>query len=282
MIKIPSTDRLFSLSCFEGLRLIRQYGQRYPQYKLEELLDIVLQVEADAMSLDMEAAVKLHKIVTTDCPLDGELFYQECIKAVVVSHQPIWAKSMKGGRMRFIYSLVKNSKYNSDDLDVFRAAGLLFNPPGEQIVAWWDDISGHARLTIDTKKLVQARKAERLTIEHETRRIESLGIERMPEWPGLDDNFAGYDILSFDLRDGEEINIMIEVKSTGVSPPRFFLSRNEWDKANQVGDVYKFHVWNMVPARPQLFELSVEAIRPHIPSNNEEGKWTNVEIPLRL
>ena len=233
------------------------------------------------MSLDMEAAVKLHKSVATDCPLDGEFFYQECIKAVVVSHQPIWAKSMKGGRMRFIHSLEKNSKYNSDDLDVFRAAGLLCNPPGEQIVSWWDDISGHARLAIDIKKLAQARKAERLTIEHEIRRLESLGIEKMPEWPGLDDNFAGYDILSFDLKDGEEINIMIEVKSTGVSPPGFFLSRNEWDKANQVGDVYKFHVWNMVPTRPQLFEFNIEAIRPHIPSDNEEGRWWNVEIPLR-
>ena len=281
MIKTPSTERLFSLSCFEGLRLIRQYGQRYPQYKLEELLRIVLQVEADAMSLDMEAAVKLHRSVATDCPLNGELFYQACIKAVVVSHQPIWAKSMTGGRMRFVYSLVKYSKYRNDDLDVFRAAGLLCNPPSEQIVTWWDDVSGHARLASDIEKMAQARKAERLTIAHEKRRLNSLGIERMPEWLGLDDNFAGYDILSFDLRDGEVINIMIEVKSTVASPPRFFLSRNEWNKANQVGDVYKFHVWNMVAARPQLFELNIEEIRAHIPSDNKKGKWSNVEIPLR-
>lgn len=278
----PSTNRLFSLSCFEGLRLIRQYSEQHPSLSPHEIVDLVLSVEADAVSLDMEAAMHLHASVAVDCPLDGEQFYQGCIKAVVIAHQPIWAKSMRQGRMRFIDSLVDNPKSKDDDLDVFSAAGLLRNPPSEEVVAWWDDILGHARLAVDIEKMVQARKAESLTIDREKKRLAELGIERLPEWKGLDDNYAGYDVLSFDLKDGVEINIMIEVKSTVASPLRFYLSRNEWSTADQIGDNYKFHIWNMALDTPELYERTVEQVRPHIPSNNEKGKWSNAEIPLGI
>lgn len=282
MTVVPSTDRLFSLSCFEGLRLIRQYSKQHTNLSLEEIIDLVLKVEADAVSLDMEAAIHLHGSVAVDCPLDGELFYQGCIEGVVVTHQPIWAKSMRQGRMRFIDPLVDNPKSRDDDLDVFSAAGLLHNPPSEEVVAWWDDILGHARLAVDIEKMAQARKAECLTIEQEKKRLASLGIERIPEWKGLDDNYAGYDVLSFDLKDGAEINIMIEVKSTVASPLRFYLSRNEWKTADQIGEAYIFHVWNMAIDPPQLYERTVEQVRPHIPSDNEKGKWSNAEIPLGI
>lgn len=280
MTGAPSTDRLFSLSCFEGLRLIRQYSRQHPALSPLEVVDLVLSVEADAMSLDMEAAIHLNENVAVDCPLDGEPFYQGCIKAVVVTHQPIWARSMRQGRMRFIHSLVDNPKHRDDDLDVFSAAGLMRNPPSEQVVAWWDDILSHARLAIDIEKMAQARKAESLTIERERQRLAELGIERLPEWKGLDDNYAGYDVLSFDMKDGAEINIMIEVKSTVASPLRFYLSRNEWKTADAIGEAYKFHIWNMATDPPQLYERTVEQVRPHIPSDNEKGKWSNADIPL--
>lgn len=182
--------------------------------------------------------------------------------------------------MRFIDSLGDNPKNKDDDLDVFSAAGLLSNPPSEKVVAWWDDILGHARLAVDIEKMAQARKAESLTIDREKKRLVEIGIERLPEWKGLDDNYAGYDVLSFDLKDGAEINIMIEVKSTVASPLRFYLSRNEWNTADQIGEAYKFHVWNMAVDPPQLYERTVEQVRPHIPSDNEKGKWSNAEIPL--
>lgn len=280
MTGVPSTDRLFSLSCFEGLRLIRQYSEDHPALSPQEIVDLVLSVEADAVSLDMEAAIHLHASVAVDCPLDGEPFYQGCIKAVVVTHQPIWAKSMRQGRMRFIDSLVDNPKNKDDDLDVFSAAGLLSNPPSEAVVAWWDDILGHARLAVDIEKMAQARKAESLTIDREKKRLVEIGIDRLPEWKGLDDNYAGYDVLSFDLKNGAEINVMIEVKSTVASPMRFYLSRNEWNTADQIGEAYKFHIWNMAVDPPQLHERTVEQVRPHIPSDNEKGKWSNAEIPL--
>lgn len=268
------TERLFSLSCFEGLRLYRIYAENHKGLPQAELLELVHQVEADANSLDMQAAMELHVHLDVACQLDGQPFYQSCIKAVVVSHQPIWAKTMRQGRVRFIDSL------GSDHRDVFAAAGLLNNPPDIAVVGWWDDVVGHARLAVDIEKMEQARRAEALTIEYEKDRLKVLGIAKTPEWTGLDDNFAGYDVLSHDLVAGAEVNRMIEVKSTVNSPLRFYLSRNEWNTADKIGNAYIFHVWNMALEPPALFERTVEDIRPHIPSDNEKGKWSNAAIPV--
>ena len=280
MSGVPSTERLFSLACFEGLKLIRQYSFEHPELKVADLVQLVVKVEADAESLDMEAALHLHESVASDCPIDGEPFYQGCVKAVVVNHQPIWAKSMRQGRMRFIGSLVEDYKSRDDDLDVFAAAGLLNEPPSPAVVTWWDEILGNARLATDIEKMRQARRAESLTIESEIERLATLGIYKRPEWKGLDDNYAGYDVLSYDLKDGVEVNKMIEVKSTIASPLRFFLSRNEWNKADEIGEAYVFNVWNMAVDPPKLFVRGVEEVRPHIPSDNEKGKWSQTEIPL--
>ena len=280
MIEVLSAERHFSLSCFEGLRLIRQYSMLYPSMELPKLIELVLEVESDAEDLDMEAAIYLHESLASDWSLEGEHFYQGCIKAIVVSHQPIWAGSMRQGRMRFIDSLKINPINKDDDLDVFRAAGLLHEPPSDEVVAWWDDIVGQARLTINNQKVAQARRAERLTIEHEIQRLHSLEIDGTPEWKGLDDNFAGYDVLSFDLRGNALINIMIEVKSTVASPLRFYLSRNEWNTAAKIGDAYRFYIWDMAATPPRLFVKTVEEVVPHIPSDNRKGTWREVVIPL--
>lgn len=271
---VPSTERIFSLSCFEGLRLIRHYASLHVSVPIEGILEIIESTEADAMSLDLEAAVHLDASVSNDCPLDGIEFYQACIKGVVITHQPIWSKSMRQGRTRFVDSL------NSDDRDVFSAAGLLNSPPEISVVQWWDDVVGHARLAVDQEKMIQARAAERMTIENEMTKLAKIGINKAPEWTGLDDNFAGYDVLSYDIEGTSEINIMIEVKSTINSPLRFYLSRNEWDTAEKIGKAYKFHVWDMSAKPPILYERSVEEVRPHIPSDNSKGKWSNVAIPV--
>lgn len=274
MNKRLSPERFFSLSCFEALRLIRIYSQNYPTLSMSEIVDLIKNVEADAINLDMEAAASLHSIIPASCPLNGQAFYQFCIKVVIINYQPIWAKSMRQGRIRFVDSL------REDYRDVFTASGLLQTPPSIAVVSWWDDIVGHSRLVIDSKKMEQARKAEELTIKREQKRLMNLKIQKQPEWTGLDDNFAGYDVLSYDIQNGYEIKKMIEVKSSIASPLRFYLSRNEWNTANRVGNAYVFHVWNMSVDPPVLHELTVEQIRPHIPIDNQRGKWSIAEIPI--
>lgn len=276
MIAVPSAKRVFALSAFEGVRLIRIYAAKQPGVPVEQLLPIIEHIEPDARSLDLEASLYLHGIVDLGCPLMGNGFYQACITAVVTKHQPDWCKAMKQGRMRFIDSL------EHDDKDVFAAAGLAKQPPTIEIVRWWDTVSGYARMLTDIAKMEQARKAEALSMDHERQRLDTLGIDKEPEWKGLDDNFAGYDVLSYEPGEFAPSNRMIEVKSTVASPLRFIVSRNEWEQAVKYGSAYIFHVWDMQKSPPILYERTVAQVAAHVPTDKEKGKWTSAAIPLGI
>lgn len=273
---IPFTERVFALSAFEGVRLIRTYAAKQPDVPVEELLPIIEHIESDAPNLDLQASLYLHGLVELECPLTGDRFYQACITAVVTKHQPNWCKAMKQGRMRFLDSL------EQDDKDVFAAAGLAEEPPPIEVVTWWDTVSGYARLLADIEKMEQARKAEALSMEHERQRLKALGIDKDPEWKGLDDNFAGYDVLSYDLGEFAPTNRVIEVKSTIASPLRFIVSRNEWEQAVKFGSAYIFHIWDMQKVPPALCELTVAQVAAHMPTDNEKGKWKTAVIPLDI
>lgn len=271
-----STERIFSLSCFEGLRLIRKYKIGHPELQLAELIGLVEKVEADALSLDLEASGYLSELVDAECPLDGQEFYQHCIKAVLLKHQPLWAKLMRQGRSRFV------KKLDANDQDIFAAAGLMINPTPLEVVTWWDSVSGFARLFSDQEKMEQGRAAELLSLKHEKERLQKLGISKEPEWPGFDDNFAGFDVLSFDKNEYGLINRLIEVKSTTLSPMRFIVTRHEWSKAKKAGDAYLFHVWDMKQEPPVLHIRTVEQVEPHIPENQGKGAWTLADIPMSV
>lgn len=156
-----STERLFSLPCFEGLRLLQKHTADHPDMAIPDLLVLIDHVEADAHSLDMEASAYLSEIVEKDCPLEGHAFYQTCIRGVLLKHQPIWAKLIRQGRQRFV------KKIDPNDQDIFAAAGLMENPTPLHVVTWWDSVSGYARLLTDQEKMEQGRAAEILTLEYE-------------------------------------------------------------------------------------------------------------------
>ena len=269
-----SVERIFSLSCFEGLRLVRYYRIRFPNYDTLEIKDLIENVEADGESLDLSAALHLDRVLDENCPLDGIQFYQSCIKSIQVTFLPSWSKLLRQGRTRFTRSL------NSNEKDVFTAAGLLDDPPSQGVVEWWDDVSSFGRMINDRAKLKQGRHAEMLTLEYEKTRLLELGINRQPEWLGLDDNFAGYDVMSYDLQPQGVANRLIEVKSTTVSPLRFYITRNEWKQAEASGNAYCFHVWDMSKNSPNLHVRSVEEVARHIPTDRGKGMWNLVEIPV--
>lgn len=269
-----STERVFALSAFEGLRLIRMYAADQPGCPLKDLLPIIERVESDAPNLDLVASAYLHELVDAACPLDGDTFYQSCITAIVTKHQPNWCKAMRQGRMRFLDALGQN------DRDVFSAAGLLKEPIPIAVVLWWDSVVAFARMLVDTEKMEQAREAEALTLAYERNRLKDLRIDKEPEWKGLDDNFAGYDVLSYNVGEFAPTNRLIEVKSTVMSPLRFIVTRNEWEQAEKFGPAYVFHVWDMQKTPPVLYERTSAQVALNIPSDNETGKWKTAEIPL--
>ena len=58
------------------------------------------------------------------------------------------------------------------------------------------------------------------------------------------------------------------------------MTRNEWETALKYSDSYFFHVWDMDKEPAVLYEKTADDILPHIPSDNEKGKWALAEIPL--
>jgi len=130
--------------------------------------------------------------------------------------------------------------------------------------------------------MAQARAAEKLTIDHEIQRLGGLGIDKLPVWKGLDDNFGGYYVLSYDAEQFGLVNRLIEVKSTISSPLRFVLTRHEWERALKAGQSYFFHVWDMSKLPPILYVRTADQVASHIPTDNEKGKWSSAEVPLGI
>lgn len=266
-------SRVFSMSAFEGLRVLRLRQVSYPGTSLTELADLIRRVDPDGASHDFDAAFQLDPIVIP-AAVAHEVpgFYQHCIEAAIPRFRPLWGRIITLGRSVFV------QKLSRDEAQCFRSAGLLEDPPTRPVILWWDRVAAIARLRSDQEKMERARKAEEMSLEYETRRMRALGINRTPVWMSIEDNTAGYDIQSFDVGSEGPVARLIEVKSTIASPLRFFLTRNEWEIARKFGPAYHFHVWDL--RGPQLHECSVADIMPHIPTDNERGKWSNVMIPI--
>lgn len=270
--------RLFSMSAFEGLRLVRKEAFENPTIDFKDIPKLLASLDPVATTLDIEAALYLHTIVNLSAPHGGVGFYRECISAIIIESFPTWAKLITLGRKRFIQKLGDDEF--RDIRSLFRQAQLLEDPPTKLDIIWWDHVSGRVRLEGDRIKLERARIAEELTLNYERARLLREKIEVEPKWIAIEDNTAGYDVLSYLKGEFGLINNLIEVKSTVASPLRFYISRNEWEHALEVGDAYIFHVWNLQPEKPVLHVRKASDIAPHIPKDNEKGKWTLAEIPI--
>ncbi len=263
------------MSAFEGLRVLRRYGQLHPHLSLTELAELVVSVNAANTALNFTAAIVLASIVPAELPAEEvQTFYRGCIANVLFTHRPVWVKVMKLGRQKFI------QKVSRDERQCFRGAGLLIGPPDTEVIRWLDQVTGRIRSQLDAINFERAREAEQLSIVHEIGRLKRLSIDEAPKWISIEDNTAGYDVLSYDAGVVEPIARLIEVKSTILSPVRFMLTRNEWDRAAKSGGSYPFHIWHMQSGGSRLFERTDADIAPHVPTDNQRGMWRSAEIPI--
>jgi hypothetical protein len=271
-------DRLFTISAFEGLRLMRTVIASIPEVTIDACPEALIAYSPQAKHYDLEAAKELHPLVAQSAAHENVSFYRECILTVLLLKMPAFAKLMTLGRGRFI-KRIKGDDYR-DIRSVFREAKLLEDPPSNDDIFWWDTIQGRVRFNFDQERLARARYAESLSLASEQVELANLGITKAPVWMAIDDNTAGYDVLSYRLTSSGERNLLIEVKSTVASPLRFIITRNEWENADQIGAAYIFHVWDMDKYPPIVHVRTVEHIRPHIPVDNAKGKWKTAEIPI--
>jgi len=262
-------ERVFSMSAFEAAYLIRSFREKNPHLSIRDLVETIRAVRADFYSHDYEAGVVLEAGIPTALT-SLAAFFTAAIEAVISSHKPLWERLAPAGRKHVLQAVGVNGT------QCLRAAGLL--DTSQRATDWWDALATARRSERETQLLAQGREGERLSLDYEKARLQREGILREPVWIAIDDNMVGYDILSFALLDGAEVNRLIEVKTTQANPPRMFLSRNEWETAQRFGPTFQFHLW-VLPAR-HLTILSIEDVRPHIPVDHGRGRWETVEISI--
>ncbi len=190
------------------------------------------------------------------------------IKHAIEIFQPAWAQRMRNGREEV------KEYFPSDIKQCFKEADLLDDWTDEMIL-WWDDLAQAARAKKNDELLQIGRKAERLSMEYESKRT---GI--LPRWQSLESNFSGYDILSR-VNGTDTTPLRIEVKGSSLSHKQayVFITRNEWTVAKTIGN-YKFHFWLIARNPPLLIEKDHADIATHIPTDQGGGEWQNVRIQL--
>jgi hypothetical protein len=154
----------------------------------------------------------------------------------------------------------------------------LETPPGREVSDWWDALAARIRNERDARLLDRGREGERRSLEFERSRLRDLGIDREPRWESIENNDAGYDILSYNPGPVEPVNKIIEVKSSIQEPPCIIITRGEWNAALTYGDAYVFQVWGVGAIKP--LEISVTSMATHVPLNQGVGSWLKVEIAI--
>lgn len=182
--------------------------------------------------------------------------------------RPAWVQNAIYGRMKVM------SFVGTEIAQVFSEAGLAHgNDDGT--VSFWDAMAAMARGQKNDRLTTIGRQGERLTIVHEESRT-----GRKPKWVAIDNNEDGYDVLSV-VGAGDLRSLSIEVKTStmGVAGS-CYLSRNEWERAQET-DNHVFHLWDIRSERnPILAAVSPQEMEAHIPSDCGLGNWKSVEIPF--
>lgn len=262
-------DRILSMSAFEAALLIRRFREQNPDKGTSELIQLVRAIRSDFYTHDYEAGSALERIVPASIEAGSlEEFFTATVESIITQFKPMWVRLAPAGRSHVLQAIGVNGQ------QCLRAAGLLST--SERVTAWWDTLANFNRGERDARLLAQGRKGERLSLAYEGDRLKREGIPRQPVWVAIDDNTVGFDIKSFSVTNGHESNRLIEVKTTTAEPARMILSRNEWKIAEQFGDAFEFHIWEL--SKPTLTILSIDQVRPHIPVDHGRGKWQNVEI----
>jgi hypothetical protein len=72
----------------------------------------------------------------------------------------------------------------------------------------------------------------------------------------------------------------IEVKTTTAKAGEFIITRHEWDTALE-SRAHRFHLWDISRSgQPLLAELGVDAMRPHVASDQGLGRWERLSVPF--
>jgi hypothetical protein len=196
------------------------------------------------------------------------LCLREQLYDAILADPPPWSRRIIQGRYEALQAMPDAARQCCAD-------SALIDSTEDDVVEWWDRLSGSVRSLRSKVNHEAGRQAEKLTIEYERTRT---GAE--PLWQGFETNVAGYDVLSVVLP-GDTAKLKIEVKGSrmGRNEASFFVTRNEWNTA-KTSTAFSFHLW-LVREKPELFVVPAEHVEPHIPRDHGQGRWESAQLYYR-
>lgn len=261
----------------DGALEIIRHRKKYPNIDIETAVRQLSTGPNYLSELDYASAITLANHVGWDAfhlNSDRQLELSETLMEIVLRVKPSWAYLALYGRERV------RKFINEDQEQCLKYAGLLDTPPPERVIQWWNQLASSVRSIKEAQNIEVGSEGEKLTIIYEKNRLTDLGItEYSPRLISIENNSAGYDVLSFDVdTTGNVSEIQIEVKATTTDQVRFLITRNEWDTARQYQTSYRFHIWKLDNEAPYI--LSVDDLTPHIPVDSGVGRWQLVELNI--
>ncbi|MCA1040547.1 DUF3883 domain-containing protein [Bacillus infantis] len=267
-----NSETYLKMSVINAFFTLKKYIEIYPDKNIKELIDLIKGIGSYVSVYDYENAESLFNDDDNLKILDK----REYIYRILTKEQPSWLYQVPFGR-ELVASSLKDNEY-FDIYQCFDSVGLFNKEIDMDTIEWWDSLSSFIRKKQDSQKIINGRIGELLTIKYETEKLS--GSELTPKWVSIENNLAGYDVLSYKIEQGSPKQIMIEVKTCSSYPVSFYITRNEWKIAQDFGENYIFYVW-FLPEK-SLHKYNVKDIESNIPINRGSGSWKDVLIEAPL
>lgn len=199
--------------------------------------------------------------------------------SMIVSSKPDWLTKVQFGRSA-IKEVVLELENSENLIQIFEELEL-FNSNDEVVSIWWAYLDFIARSqdneSFNKRKL--GLLGESLSLQYEKNIIKDLGLTNSIENIAIDFPNAGYDILSWRIKDKKEHEIYIESKYNSRNNKSFFLTRNEYNKAIESKDNYFIYLW-LSNDHTNPIILKYKDIVKNTPKDNGGSEWKEAFISL--
>ena len=267
-------DKVARLSVFLGLVRLGELRSRYPGIEDGELTRAAAAGAADLAASDVATASRLIDALDMQSLEEDARSMRRFLRSLLKLEQPAWIIAALRGRQALQTAMPPSAS------QCFSFAKLFDAKPDIDAVVWWDELVEEQRASDGQTLKDSGRAGERLTLDYETQRLASLGLDVHPKWVALDDEWLGDHVLSFDVSsEGVLTNRLIEVKACSALPLQIFLTRNEWEQALRAKDAFAIHVWHLPTEK--LTELTWSDLLEHVPLDQGAGSWREARIDLR-
>ena len=269
-------DLYFRISVIDAGLQLRLHLEKYPDISED---DAIRQLRAGPVvrsSLDFESALEIdgREGLSLFSPSSNRIDeLRETIFRMAIRLKPFWAKVSPFGRGRVCAVM------SDDQIQCLRYAQLL-DSDEEAVWKWWDKLAVKFRVEKTDRLTEIGRIGEQLSLLFEKSRLRRLGIDAKPRWISIEDNLAGYDILSYRVGTEDALSkAFIEVKATYSADRTFFLTRREWDFAERAGTASTFHFWYLPDKALRI--VTTAELSKSIPTDRGCGTWEEVSLNMR-